>query len=121
MACSLSISLDIAVFLLQVSHKAYFCLVYHGVFLLLSAKELSALSPSSFCIIYSCGAYLAWKDATIQSEKLLLAQALLDVKQYAKRLAVVWLAISALLSGPIAYQTFEPVTQVWLPLHTWPC
>ena len=39
-------------------------------------------------------------------------QATLELRQYAKRLGIVWLAFFAVLSGPIAYQTFDPMQQV---------
>ena len=42
----------------------------------------------------------------------LLMQATLELQQYAKRLGVVWLAIFTVISGPIAYQTFDPSRQV---------
>ena len=39
-------------------------------------------------------------------------QATLELRQYAKRLGIVWLAIFTAVSGPIAYQTFDPSQQV---------
>ena len=46
-----------------------------------------------------------------------MLQATLELQQYAKRLAIVWLAIFTAVSGPIAYQTFDPSQQAHnLPL-----
>lgn len=39
-------------------------------------------------------------------------QATLPVSDYAKRLAITWGLFFSMVGGPIAYQTFDPWTQV---------
>lgn len=43
-----------------------------------------------------------------------LAQAVLETQAYLNRLSVLFLGSFALLGGPIAYQTFDPLKQVSL-------
>ena len=61
------------------------------------------------------GAVIFLIFANIDVDRVL--QATLELQQYAKRLGIVWIAIFAAVSGPIAYQTFDPSQQVCtLPL-----
>ena len=47
--------------------------------------------------------------------QLLNVQATLEQSAYVKRLGIVWLLFFALLGGPIAYQTFDPLREVSRP------
>jgi hypothetical protein len=42
---------------------------------------------------------------------MLLSQATLDLSDYAKRLVILWGGVFTLVSGPISYQTFDPLRQ----------
>lgn len=51
---------------------------------------------------------------------MLLVQAVLETQAYLKRLGILFLGSFALLGGPIAYQTFDPLKQVRLTIRPYP-